>query len=269
MVKKLIITADDLGFSPGVNQAILNAHNEGFLTHASLMANTDYFQQAVEDIIPNCENLQIGVHVNLTCAKALFSGNILAENGLLKNNFVQLLFKRKSKKVLESLQNEIEMQILKIKDQGIIISHIDGHEHVHIIPSINKIVRKLAEKYHIERIREINEDFLTSWKYNLRTASFVNIIKLMLLRFLSVFNENEGNVQFYSILNTCEINAENLFNYLENTENSSIEVMLHPSIVNLDKNVKNLEPRFIEFLNSDFRTQEFELCSNKKFEKYF
>jgi predicted glycoside hydrolase/deacetylase ChbG (UPF0249 family) len=135
MRRNIIINADDLGLSPGVNQAILKAHNLGFLSHASLMANTEYFEEAVSEIIPKCKDLNIGVHVNLTCAKALYVENILAENGLLKNDFVKLLFKRKTKKVLDSLENEIELQILKIKDKGIEISHIDGHEHVHIIPS--------------------------------------------------------------------------------------------------------------------------------------
>lgn len=268
MRRNIIINADDLGLSPGVNQAILKAHNEGFLSHASLMANTESFENAVENIIPNCKNIQIGVHVNLTCAKALFLDNTLAENGLLKNDFVKLLFKRKTQKVLNSLENEIKLQILKIKNRGIEISHIDGHEHVHIIPSINKIVRKLAKKHSISRIREVNESFITSFKYNLKTASFANIIKLMILRFLSIFNDNKNEIQFYSILNTCEINADNLFNYLENTRNQSVEIMLHPSIIKLDKNVKNLESRFIDFLNSDFRTQEFELCFNKNFSKY-
>ena len=129
-------------------------------------------------------------------------------------------------------------------------------------------MRKLAKKYSIPRIREINESFLTSFKYNLKTATFANIIKLMILRFLSIFNANTSEIQFYSILNTCEINADNLFDYLENSTDETVEIMLHPSIIELDKNIKNLEPRFIEFLNSDFRTQEFQLCFNKNFEKY-
>ena len=93
MVKKIIINADDLGFSLGVNHAILKANTEGFLSHASLMANTQYFDHAVQEVIPNSKNLQIGVHVNLTCAKALFPNSILAEGGFLTNTFVSLLFK--------------------------------------------------------------------------------------------------------------------------------------------------------------------------------
>ena len=155
MKSKLIINADDLGFTKGVNEAIKKAHLEGFLSHASLMANEAYFEDAIENVIKKCPDLKIGVHVNLTCGKALYKDNMLAKNGGFKNGFVNLLFRFKSNKVLTHIEKEIEYQILAIQNKGITISHIDGHEHIHIIPSINKIVRKLAEKYHIPRIREI------------------------------------------------------------------------------------------------------------------
>lgn len=268
MKSKLIINADDLGFTKGVNEAIKKAHLEGFLSHASLMANEAYFEDAIENVIKKCPNLKIGVHVNLTCGKALHKDNILAKNGGFKNSFVNLLFRFKSKKVLIHIEKEIEHQILAIQNKGITISHIDGHEHIHIIPSINKIVRKLAGKYHIPRIREINEDFGESFKYNGKTASKANYIKLFLLRFLSWFNSDTKKVKFYSILNTCEINAENLFSYLENSHDEEVEIMLHPSLIELDRNQKDLDSRFIDFLNSPYRTQEFKLCFNPKFKEY-
>lgn len=265
----LIINADDLGLSKGVNQAILRAHNEGYLTHASLMANTDYFDDAIANVIPNASKLKVGLHINLTCCKALSSESCITDkNGFLANNFVKILFLKKSKTNLKAIETEIELQLQKLLDHNIQISHIDGHEHIHIIPSINKIVRKLAKKYNIERIREINEDFSTSFKYNSRTANIANVVKLTLLKFLSLFNNNKKNVEFYSILNTCEINSQNLFTYLESVNEKTVEVMLHPSLRDLDVEVPNLDARFIEFLRSDFRKQEFDLCFNEKFKKY-
>ncbi len=271
MVKKLIINADDLGFSLGVNQAILKANSEGFLSHASLMANTEYFEDAVKNVIPNAKNLQIGVHVNLSCAKALFSDNILTEKGILKNTFVSLLFKNKSKKVLNSIEKEVELQILKIKNSGIEISHIDGHEHVHVIPSINNIVKKLAKKHGIPRIREINEGLFESWKFNGKTASISNVIKLLLLKFLSAFNGNSGKIGFYSMMNTCEINGDNLFNFLKNSKTyETVEIMLHPALANCDYSeyYKTLDPRFVSFFIDAHRKSEFELCFNKNFKEY-
>ncbi len=268
MKTKLIINADDLGFTHGVNVAIKKANLEGYLTHASLMANTHYFEEAVNDVVADCPNLKVGVHVNLTCGEALYRENALAENNQFRNNFIGLLFKLKSKRILEDIEKEIEAQIVKIKDRGIAISHIDGHEHIHIIPSINKIVRKLAKKYDIPRVREINENFRESIRFNGKSASKSNYVKLLLLKFLSKFNKNSGKVKFYSILNTCEINASNLFSYLNNSADEELEIMLHPSIIDLDKNEANLDSRFIEFLNSPYRTQEFELCFDENFEEY-
>ena len=271
MVKKIILNADDLGFSLGVNDAILKANTEGYLSHASLMANTAYFQHAIEEVIPKCSQLKVGVHVNLTCAAALLSGNILSINGELKNTFVTLLFRRKTKKVLEDLEKEIELQILKIKNAGVNISHIDGHEHVHIIPSINKIVRKLAKKHNIQRVREINENIFESYQFNGRTASFANVIKLFLLKFLSLFNKNSAEIGFYSMLNTCEINGENLFPFLQNNKTyGTVEVMVHPAILGLDsaEYFTSLDERFVEFLQDDHRKSEYDLCFDKKFENF-
>lgn len=266
---KLITNADDLGWSKGINKAILLASNEGYLSHASLMANTEDFTHAINEVIPNAPKLKVGLHVNLTCSKALSGESLITDKeGFLNNTFLKLLFLRKSKNALEKIENEIELQLQKLLDHNIQISHIDGHEHIHIIPSINKIVQKLAKKYHIERIREINEDFSTSFKYNARTASIANVVKLSLLKFLSLFNSNKKNVEFYSILNTCEINSQNLFTYLESVKEKTVEVMLHPSLRDLDIKVPNLDARFIEFLRSDLRKQEFDLCFNQKFKEY-
>ena len=271
MAKKIIINADDLGFSRGVNQAILRAHQDGFLTHASLMANTEYFEDAVNEIIPKVPHLKIGVHVNLTCGKAFSAKNPFNENGFIKSNFIKLLFLLKSKEVLSAIEQEIENQILTIKQKNIEISHIDGHEHVHIIPSINKIVRNLAKKHGIPRVREINEHVLESFRFNGKTSSASNIIKLLLLKTLSLFNKNENKIGFYCMLNTCEINAENLFGYLKNSKSyETVEIMLHPSIQGIDDEnyLKTLDPRFVTFFNDPFRTTEFELCFNKNFENY-
>ena len=60
-MKRLIITADDFGLSPGVNDAVVAAHRAGTLTSASLMANMDGFQHAV-DALAGVPGLDVGLH---------------------------------------------------------------------------------------------------------------------------------------------------------------------------------------------------------------
>jgi hypothetical protein len=129
-------------------------------------------------------------------------------------------------------------------------------------------VKKLAKKHNIPRVREINEVFFESYKYNHCTAPVVNFIKLGLLKFLSIFNKKSNDIAFYSILNTCMINEHNLFRYLENTKSEEIEIMLHPSFGFSEEDDVEIEDRLYSFFKSPYRLQEYELCFNKKFEKY-
>jgi chitin disaccharide deacetylase len=47
-VKNLIVNADDLGWTEGVNRGIAEAHRNGIVTSASLLANGAAFTGAVE-----------------------------------------------------------------------------------------------------------------------------------------------------------------------------------------------------------------------------
>src|SRR6266481_1557452 len=64
-LKKLIVTADDLGLTRKVNEAIEKAHRQGIVTTASLMANGPAFESAA-DILKNNPDLDPGLHLNLT-----------------------------------------------------------------------------------------------------------------------------------------------------------------------------------------------------------
>lgn len=88
------------------------------------------------------------------------------------------------------------------------------------------------------------------------------------MKFLNSFNANKKEVEFYTILNTCELNSQNLFNYLEGQQGKTVEIMLHPSLIQFNDNLESIDPRFLEFFNSDFRKQEFELCFDEKFKDY-
>jgi predicted glycoside hydrolase/deacetylase ChbG (UPF0249 family) len=265
---QIILNADDLGFTESINWAIQNAHLQGYLNHASLMANTAYFDHAVQQVLPTCPKLNIGIHINLTCAKALTGISSIAPDGYLRWSFISLLALKKNNTILKLMEEEIEAQILKIKSVCPVLSHIDGHEHIHIIPSINKIVRKLAKKYQIPRIREINEPFFESLKFNYKTTPWVNLVKWSLLKVLSLFNENTSKVKFYSILNTCRIDEQNLFLYLHHQKEESVEVMVHPSLGFSANDQSDLDSRFISFFKSPYRQQEYEICFDKRFGEY-
>src|SRR5271167_1877565 len=64
-VKDLIVNADDLGWTEGVNRGIADAHHKGLVTSTSLLANGRAFASALEVAGSNPE-LGVGVHLNLS-----------------------------------------------------------------------------------------------------------------------------------------------------------------------------------------------------------
>src|SRR3981081_1226976 len=65
VTRNLIVNADDLGWTVGVNRGIEGAHRNGIVTSASLLANGGAFAEAVE-LARGTRGLGVGVHLNLS-----------------------------------------------------------------------------------------------------------------------------------------------------------------------------------------------------------
>ena len=241
-MNKLIVNADDLGMTPGTNKAIFDGFDHGIITHSSIMANSDYFSEAVEGIKTR-DDLKIGIHLNLTYGKALHYNRVYNDcNGFFNLGFLPILRKSISQKeFLQAVEKEFESQILHVLNAGIAITHIDSHRHIHLIPNIYKIVIDLSVKYHIKRVRLINENFLESLMMTKRCDFLLNggLIKFILLKILTAINCKKFNsnspIKFYSILYTGVVHKEVLERLRRSDQ--SYEIMVHPGIPDLDSGV--------------------------------
>ena len=154
-----IVNADDLGMTPGTNKAIFDGHDNGYINSTSIMTNCDYFNEAIHGLKAR-KDLKVGIHLNLTYGKSL-SGSFMLGNqyGFFNLSYLQILYKSiVSKSFLAEVEDEFELQIQKAIHNKIDISHLDSHRHVHLIPSLYKIVYRLSLKYSISRVRLVNEN---------------------------------------------------------------------------------------------------------------
>lgn len=192
--KKFILNADDLGLSNNINKGVIDGYNSGILKSASLCANGDAFGSVINEIMPECTNLCIGVHLNIIEGKALSDTekiNLLVDkNGNFNNSYIQLLLKSYNKEFIKQLEIEFRAQIEKIK-KHLNPVHIDSHVHTHGIPKIFELTCKLAQEYDIPYVRtQFERPYLTpiiSKHVNFKYP--VNIIKVMLLNSFSLINK--------------------------------------------------------------------------------
>jgi predicted glycoside hydrolase/deacetylase ChbG (UPF0249 family) len=148
-VKRLIITADDFGLSPGVNDAVVAAHRAGTLTSASLMANMDGFQHAV-GALAGVPNLDVGLHFVLAADAPVSKpadvpslvdaqGKFLTRGALLRRGLRRHIR-------AEDVERELSAQLDALTAAGVTPSFINGDQHVHILPGVRDTVIARAAK---------------------------------------------------------------------------------------------------------------------------
>jgi predicted glycoside hydrolase/deacetylase ChbG (UPF0249 family) len=156
-VKNLIVNADDLCWTPGVNRGIVEAFRNGIVTSTSLLANGAAFADGVNEARA-ASGLGVGVHLNLSDGAPVADRetvtSLLNDEGLFAGGPESLLLRRASRGlVLREVEAEWEAQIEKARDAGIEPTHLDGHKHVHMLPGLFEIALRLAKRHRIAAIR--------------------------------------------------------------------------------------------------------------------
>ena len=161
-MKNLIVNADDLGWTEGVNRGIAEAHRKGLVTSTSLLANGEAFASAMDVARANPE-LGVGVHLNLSdgtpTAPPEQVAGLVSGSGKLQGGPENLLLRIARRSLsLEEVEREWDAQIRKVRDAGIEPTHLDGHKHVQMLPGLFEVALKLAKKHGIRAIRVSHEE---------------------------------------------------------------------------------------------------------------
>jgi hopanoid biosynthesis associated protein HpnK len=155
-LRRLIVNADDFGFTPGVNRAIVEAHTLGIVTSSTLMANGPAFGEATQ-MAKASSALSVGCHIVLIDGEPVLDPSRLPtitrsrkfRDGL-KTFAARALTRRMNAGEIES---EARAQIQKIQSAGIAVSHIDTHKHTHIFPQILRPLLRAARGCGVRALR--------------------------------------------------------------------------------------------------------------------
>ncbi len=153
----LIINADDMGYTRGINDAIIRCAARGVLRSTTLMANGGAFEHAVS-LLRTVENLGVGIHLVLTDLKPVANprdlGGLVTDAGRFPRGPSGLVAAMVRGGVSrEAIMRELSLQVEKVLNHGIRPTHLDSHKHVHAIPRVLDIVIQVANRYGITWIR--------------------------------------------------------------------------------------------------------------------
>lgn len=242
--KKFILNADDLGLSNNINKGVIDGYNSGVLKSASVCANGEAFLPAVNEILPECPNLCVGVHLNIIEGKSLAPAEkipmLVDKNGYFNNSYTQLIAKSNKEEFLNQVETEFRIQIEKILEH-LKPAHIDSHVHTHGIPNLFELTCKLAQEYNIPYVRtQYEQPYITPiLNKHLNLKYPVNQLKVILLNSFTMVNKK--TLKKYPNLKTNDYlvgvsytgimdnnTVENGLKIFKNNENIIVESLIHP-----------------------------------------
>lgn len=144
---RLIVNADDLGYTPGVTRGIMRAHRDGIVTATTLMANAPDAEGAAA-AARAAKTLDVGVHLVFTYGRPLTPADrvpsLVTENGAF-HRVTDLL--RTGKPKPEEALLEARAQYARARQLlGSDPTHLDTHHWVHDLPALEDAVVALAKE---------------------------------------------------------------------------------------------------------------------------
>jgi predicted glycoside hydrolase/deacetylase ChbG (UPF0249 family) len=249
-LRNLIVNADDLGWTEGVNRGIAEAHRHGIVTSASLLANGAAFASGVE-LARTTPGLGVGIHLNLSDGEPVADRELvttlLNDRGDLEGKPESLLLKLARRSVLlDEVEHEWDAQIQKVRDVGIEPTHLDGHKHVQMLPGLFEIALRLAKRHGIAAVRISHEESslraaLSSGAKQKGTVVMKQGVQARGLKFLARDAREQAERAgiaaadyFCGIAQTGELTREGVLRLLEILPEGTTELMCHPGYVDAE-----------------------------------
>jgi predicted glycoside hydrolase/deacetylase ChbG (UPF0249 family) len=149
----VIINADDLGMSQAVNDAIFGLLDAGRISSSTVLANGPCFEDAAKRVT-DYPRYSFGIHLNLTQFRPLTNSRaldpILDEAG----SFTPLIrHVAIDSQLARAIFDEWAAQIDLLRSAGVQVSHIDSHHHVHTVPRLLPVLKRIQKAFGIRKIR--------------------------------------------------------------------------------------------------------------------
>jgi len=243
-VGRLILNADDFGLTAGVNRAIIELHRAGLLTSTTLMARATATGEAIE-LACSTPSLGVGCHVVLVDGEPQLPARELPtlvdpRTGRFQPTLGAFLRRLFTGRIRSSeIEAEAAAQIALLQSRGVVLTHIDTHKHVHLLPAVLRPVLRAAGAAGIRAVRNPLEPL-----WSLRATPCAPLLRreeVSLLRlFEPAFRRILAEAGFTTtdgalgVLATGTLDAATVASLLRNLPPGTWELVTHPGYNDAD-----------------------------------
>lgn len=246
-MKRLIVNADDFGFTSGVNRAVVRAFKTGIVTSTTIMANGEAFEDAIELARAN-PGLGVGCHLAVVGGRPVAPqadiGSLMDSGGVLPKSLTRLMFKLARGSVsTDELIIEFRAQLQRVVQTGIRLTHLDTHKHSHTHPKVMQALARVAAEFGIKSVRNpFEKPFglkrslpLSDWahlkQYALSAAISPGAIQF---KRLARANGLKTPDRFFGVHLTGMLDSAAIQSIMMTLEEGTAELMCHPGEYDAD-----------------------------------
>lgn len=238
-MKHLIVNADDFGLHPQINKGIIKGYREGFITSTSLMCSAPAYDDAVALAR---QNPSLGVGIHLTLVGSVPSvlpkekiASLVDADGLFPENYVVFAKKFYTGQVkMVQLEAELRAQIERALNSGLNITHVDSHQHTHVLPFVSGLVVKLCDEYKINKLRIPCEDYFFSGGFNSGLGRKIGRAGLSFCASMARLQAQSNGMKypqhFFGMLAGGNLNEALVGNIITGLPEGISEIMTHPGL---------------------------------------
>lgn len=229
---RLAVTADDYGLHRDINRGIRHCVEQGWVNSVSVglcgeAADREELRSLVR-LQNRFAHLDVGVHLMLTESSPLTGcACCRGDDGRFLLHSRQLASRAFGGRLKgDEITVEWRAQIDRALDAGLRLSHLDSHQHVHLLPGLWAVYRALARCYDIPRIR-CGYDSLPRAVLQAKPA-YAAMQLLAFPRYLMV----TPRVRTLGVLESCAFRCDRIEARLERAlrRGESVEIMVHPGV---------------------------------------
>lgn len=287
--------ADDYGLFREQSRHIIECYHDGALNGISIMPNSPYLKECMDDISDIRKNLFVTVHLNFVEGKPLTgkkATRLTDREGNFNIGFGKLLLLGYVPVIrrfyYKQIRREVEAQLLACEqymNEG--RYRIDGHVHFHMLPLIFDAVMDVIDKNHLDvsyiRFPREELDIYRRASGKLKDIKPINVVKVLVLNALASRNERKyadklaglkvqrklfmgvmlSGHMFYDSVKECITHAADI---MADRGVSDMEILFHPGDVTVEEDIGKLTSRDdISFLVQNSSNRQKEAEALKKF----
>uniref|UniRef100_A0A3B3VBU9 Carbohydrate deacetylase n=1 Tax=Poecilia latipinna TaxID=48699 RepID=A0A3B3VBU9_9TELE len=149
----MVVTGDDFGYCPRRNQGIVDCFLAGGISNVSLLVNASAAKEAAD--LAGRHKIPIGLHANLSEGTPVYQhlqqiSTLVNPQGFFhgKMGFRQAL--EKGQLSMNQVELELRAQVRRfIELTGHLPHHMDGHQHVHVLPDVREVFAQVLSDVRI------------------------------------------------------------------------------------------------------------------------